>query len=69
METYCTLYSDCFPHEFLALNDTIWQQLGLTARIRQEVEALRQMMDTYAEPLTDTDAGILADPKWHAVVK
>jgi hypothetical protein len=69
VETYCSLYDDCCFLAFLALNDTVWQQLGLTEHIREEMKVLHQMLAAYKEPATSTDAAILADPAWHAVVK
>jgi hypothetical protein len=67
VETYSTLYDDCSFPKFLALDATVWQQLGLTVHTRQEMEILRCLMNAYQEP--DTHAAILADPKWQAVVK
>lgn len=67
VEIYCTLYDDCAFAKFLALDAIVWQQLGLSAQTRQEMETLRHLMDAYQEP--DTHAAILADPEWQAVVK
>lgn len=69
VETCCSLYDDCRFLAFLALDEIVWQQLGLTEHIREEMQVLRQMLDAYKEPTTSTDAAILADPAWHAVVK
>ncbi|MBC6608922.1 hypothetical protein H8B13_19025 [Hymenobacter sp. BT188] len=62
-ETYCRLYDDAFFPKFLT-----WEQhMGMSPASLQELQTLDRQIKAYAEP--DTEAAILADPEWQAIVR
>jgi hypothetical protein len=59
------LYGDCKFPDFLALE--AWRQAGLSPQDGKALQDFKNHLDAYDEP--ETDAAILADPLWHAILK
>jgi hypothetical protein len=59
------LYGDCKFPDFLALE--AWRQAGLSPEAGKELQDFKNQLDAYDEP--ETDAAILADPLWHAILQ
>lgn len=64
-ETYCTLYDNAFA-DFLVQPEPEWKQTGLPHAVRREMMQLDQLLEAYQ--VAGSDADILADAAWHAVV-
>ena len=58
------LYAESHFPQFLSLE--AWRQAGLTDRAGSELETLRQQIDAYDEP--DSDTAMMADPAWGAIL-
>jgi hypothetical protein len=58
------LYGECHFTEFLSYQ--AWRQAGVDEPTGQVLQALQEDLDCYDEP--DTDAAIVADPAWWAIV-
>lgn len=63
-EALSSLYVESQFGQFLSFG--AWRQAGLDEATGQELDALRRQLDAYDEP--DSDAAILADPNWEAIV-
>jgi hypothetical protein len=59
------LYQECKFSAFLTLQ--AWRQAGLDAGACAELQTFKSMLDAYDEP--DTDAAIMADQRWHAILQ
>ncbi|HEX8506740.1 MAG TPA: hypothetical protein VF630_15355 [Hymenobacter sp.] len=59
------MYTDCRFEQFFALR--AWEQAGLSQEAGQQLQVLKNLMDTFDEP--DTDAAILAHPQWHRILQ
>lgn len=57
------LYVESHFAEFVAYQG--WRQAGLDKATSQALQELQRQLDAYDEP--DTDAAILADPRWWAI--
>ena len=65
LETYNTLYDQAFE-DFLVQPEPEWEQTGLPHAVRREMIRLDQLLEAYQ--VAGSDADILADAAWHAVV-
>lgn len=59
------LYQKCQFSDFLTLQ--AWRQAGLDAAADAELRTFKNMLDAYDEP--ETDAAILADQHWQAILQ
>ena len=58
------LYQECQFPSFVALD--AWRQAGLNAAAGAELVAFKHQLDAYDEP--KSDAAIVTDPHWHAIL-
>jgi hypothetical protein len=63
-EVMCKLFDDFHFDDFI---DIDWQQFGLSSESHQLLVQLREQLNNYEEK--ETNAEIVADPKWQEISK
>jgi hypothetical protein len=59
------LYQECQFSNFLTLQ--AWRQAGLDTAASAELRTFKYMLDAYDEP--ETDAAVMADRRWQAILQ